>query len=103
MRVYNPIPSNVGIWKDTGQATRNITLDRFLEDPFFKESRSSNFIQLADFFIQLADFIAYALLRMERPIPSRTSLGYDQMYSVLDAIVFKECNRNDPRGLGIIR
>lgn len=96
MRVYNPIPSNMGVWQDTGQATRNITLDRFLEDPFFKDSKSS-------YFVQLVDFVAYALLRMERPIPSRTALGYDQMYNVLEPIVFKECNRNDPRGLGIIR
>jgi len=96
MRVHNPIPSNQGSWQDTGQTTRNITLDRFLEDPFFKDSNSS-------YFIQLADFCAYALLRMERPIASRSALGYDTFYPVLEPIVFKECNARDPRGLGIIR
>jgi uncharacterized protein DUF3800 len=96
MRVHNLIPSRLGTWRDTGQPTRNITIDRFLEDPFFKDSASS-------FFVQCVDFCAYALLRMERPIPSRSALGYDKMYSVLEPIVFKECNQNDPRGLGIIR
>jgi hypothetical protein len=96
MRVHNPIPSNRGAWDDTGAPTRNITIDRFIEDPFFKNSESS-------YFIQLVDFCAYALLRMERPIDSRSALGYNEMYKLLEPIVVKACNQNDPRGLGIIR
>lgn len=38
MSVHNPIPSQFGVWKDTGRATRNIPIDRIIEDPFFKRS-----------------------------------------------------------------
>jgi hypothetical protein len=57
MRVHNHISSSYGVWED-GKSTKNITIDQFIEDPFFKDSRSS-------YFIQLVDFCAYALLRME--------------------------------------
>jgi hypothetical protein len=67
-----------------------------LKDPVFKDSAAS-------YFIQLVDFCAYALLRMERPIPTRTSLGYDRMYQLLRPIAFKGANARDTRGLGIIR
>jgi hypothetical protein len=96
MRVHNPIPSNRGVWQETGQATKNITVSRILEDPFFKDSGDS-------YFVQLVDFYAYALLRSEREVPSRTALGYHQMYEILRPVVVQECNRRDPRKLGIIR
>ena len=74
MRVHNPIPSSYGVWED-GKSTKNITIDNIIEDPFFKNSEQS-------YFIQMVDFCAYALLRMERPIQSRSIFGYDRMYSV---------------------
>ena len=95
MRVHNPIPSKIGAWDD-GNPAKNIPTSQILEDPFFKDSRDS-------YFIQAVDFCAYALLRMERPIPSRTVLGYDTMYRELKPIVVTVANPNDPRGLGIIR
>lgn len=67
-----------------------------IEDPFFKDSRSS-------YFIQLVDFCAYALLRSERPLASKTALGYDKMYDLLAPITMAVNNKADPRGLGIIR
>jgi Protein of unknown function (DUF3800) len=96
MRVHNPIPSKRGMWEETGTATKNIPAAQFLEDPFFKNSADS-------YFIQVVDFCAYALLRMERPIPTRTVLGYDTMYEELRPIVITVANNDDPRGLGIIR
>jgi hypothetical protein len=45
MGVFNPIPSMLGVWPE-GTPTRNITVDRILEDPYFKDSRRSYFIQL---------------------------------------------------------
>jgi Protein of unknown function (DUF3800) len=95
MHVFNPIPSNRQVWTD-GKPTKNIPISAFIEDPVFKQSHMS-------YFIQLTDFIAYALLRMERPIPSRTALGYDQMYPILKPRTTPLTNRADPRGLGIIR
>lgn len=96
MRVYNPIPSNRGKWGGSDETTRNIPVIQIVEDPIFKNSRES-------YFIQLVDFCSYALLRMERPIPSRTELGYDQMFPILASITARNANLRDPRNLGIIR
>ena len=46
MRVYNPITSSQGHWADTSQRTKNIPIERIIEDPFFKDSAKSYFIQL---------------------------------------------------------
>jgi Protein of unknown function (DUF3800) len=48
MRVFNPISSRYGGWED-GDLTKNIPLDRIIEDLFFRKSHRSYFIQLADF------------------------------------------------------
>lgn len=95
MRVHNPIPSSGGSW-DSGSKTKNIPLSKCIEDPVFKDSKAS-------YFIQLADFCAYALLRMERPLESRTSLGYDGMYEILRPVSTEITNRSDPKKMGIIR
>lgn len=96
MRVHNPIPSNRGHWSRDGKKTKNIPTSQFLEDPFFRNSADS-------YFIQVVDFCAYALLRMERQLDSRTALGYHTMYEELRPIVVTAANPNDPRKLGIIR
>ena len=92
MGVYNPIPSAFGVWQDTGELTRNIPTDRILEDPFFKRSERS-------YFIQLVDFVAYALLRREAPIPSKTKYGLDQAFNLLRPILFLAATRRDPEGI----
>ena len=61
------------------QTLKNGTIDRILEDPFFKQSDRS-------YFIQLSDFCAYALLRQERPIASKTKYGLDQAFNLLEPI-----------------
>ena len=96
LRVHNPIPSNRGTWQSSGKTTKNIPLSNIIEDPIFKDSENS-------YFIQLADFCAYALLRMERPIPSRTELGYHTMYEELLDICRPFLNPSDPKKMGIIR
>lgn len=75
--------------------TRNIPLDRIIEDPLFKTSKSS-------YFIQLSDFIAFSLLRNERPLDgtqTKVRIAFDQ----LDQVLIKEANRYDRRGKGIVR
>lgn len=96
MRYHNHISSNRGEWADTGRKTKNLPLKNILEDPIFKESAQS-------YFIQLVDFCAYALLRQERPIASRNEYGIDQCYEILRPISRRFISPSDPRGLGIIR
>lgn len=91
MGVYNPIPSQFGGWPE-GTSTRNITLDRILEDPFFKDSQRS-------YFIQLVDFCAYALLRRENPVPARSKYGIDTAFGLLNPVLLREANPRDPEGV----
>lgn len=90
--VYNPIPSQYGVWQDTGQSWKSIPLDRVVEDPFFKESAQS-------YFVQLVDFSAYALLRRERPVPSKTKYGLDTAFDILSPILVREARPSDPEGI----
>ena len=94
MSVFNPIPSQYGVWQDTGRATKNIPIDRIIEDPFFKKSERS-------YFIQMSDFCAYALLRREKPVPSKTKYHLDSAFLQLEPICVKEASPRDP--LGVIR
>lgn len=93
MKVFNPIPSQTGTWRN-GLPYQNIPILRIIEDPMFKQSHESTFIQLVD-------FCAYALLRQECPLPSKTVLGIDQAFALLEPICFKRAARTDP--MGIIR
>jgi hypothetical protein len=63
-----------------------------IEDPFFKKSQQS-------YFIQLADFCAYALLRRERPLPSKTRYGLDQAFSLLSSILVRQASQRDSEGI----
>jgi len=92
MYVYNPIPSQFGHWLGTDQSWKNIPLDRIVEDPFFKDSAQS-------YYIQLVDFAAYALLRRERPVASKTHYGLDKAFELLSPILVREATRKDPDGI----
>ncbi len=94
MHVHNPIPSMFGTWR--GARTKNITTERIIEDPVFKESHRS-------YFLQLADCVAFALLKRESP-PSDFVLRYglEKMFEAnLSHVCFKAAGRGDP--LGIVR
>lgn len=92
MRVHNHIPSQYGTWND-GAATRNIPLKRIIEDPQFKESHKS-------YFIQLADFSAYGLLRQERPTPRIKRYRSHKSFGTLNTETLETvCNRSDPQGV----
>ena len=91
MRVFNPIPSNSGVWGD-GSVTRNIPIERILEDPQFKDSKNS-------YFIQAADFVAYALLRRENPTSNARKRRIHKSFDQLENCLVKACNRRDPKGI----
>ncbi|HEY2886123.1 MAG TPA: DUF3800 domain-containing protein [Rhizomicrobium sp.] len=93
LRVYNPIMSKFGAWPD-GSTHANLKLERILEDLVYRDSRKS-------LFIQAADCCAYALLRREHQIPSKTALGLHQSLMSLVPIMVTAANKNDP--LGIVR
>lgn len=91
MGVFNPIPSKYGVWLDTGQPTRNIPLERIIEDPFFKTSEHS-------YFLQLADFCAYALLRKDRQLATKNRYGLHTAFALLRPICVRAAHPADPYG-----
>ncbi len=96
MNIYNPIPSQRGIWTGTGGSTKNIPIERIIEDPVFKKSQQS-------FFIQLADCISFSLLKREtEPTKNIKKYGIDKMFErALSGICFRKTHPKDP--LGIVR
>jgi len=96
MNIYNPIPSQMGMWVDTGLSTKNIPVERIIEDPVFKKSQQS-------FFIQLVDCIAFSLLKRETaPTKNINKYGIDKMFEkALSGICFRKAHPKDP--LGIVR
>lgn len=92
IRTHNPIPSQYGGWAN-GQPVKNIVLDRLIEDPIFKESHQSHFLQLAD-------FVAFSLLKQEVP-PTSAVMKYklNEMYNLLDPILCKHAYKGDKQGI----
>ncbi len=95
MNVFNPIPSQYGEWAP-GTATRNIPVERMIEDPTFKKSHQS-------FFLQLADCVAFALLKREvLPTPNIKKYGIHKMFDkCLSGVCYRAASPRDP--LGIVR
>jgi hypothetical protein len=95
MHVHNMIPSAFGHW-EPGVRAINITTDRIIEDPFFKASHRS-------YFLQLADCAAFALLKREvTPTELSKKYGLHKMFDeTLAQICFRKAAANDP--LGIVR
>lgn len=89
MNVFNPVPSNQGTWGD-GSATKNIVIDRIVEDPIFKKSHRS-------YFIQMADFCAYALLRHDCPTVRARQYGLDKAFTILAKVGVPETAPRDPQ------
>lgn len=91
MGVFNPVP--VYIAPGLTQ-TQNLAVHRILEDPVFKPSERS-------YFVQMADFVAYALLRRESRLPSKDAYGYHECFDMLTHVVAREASLTDP--MGVIR
>ena len=91
MGIHNYIRSQFGDWGG-GRPSINLPADRILEDIVYRDSARS-------IFIQAADACAYVLLRRERPLPSKTALGLDQSFFILEPIMVKQAFRRDPYGI----
>ena len=91
MGAFNPVPVYVG---PGVTEVKNLKLDRILEDPVFKKSEQS-------YFVQFADFVAYALLRKEQHLASKNAYGYHECFDILKDVVAREASLTDP--MGVIR
>ena len=91
MGVYNPVPVYIapGVLE-----TQNLPTVRILEDPFFKPSHRS-------FFVQMADFVAYGLLRREQALASKNAYYLHTCFDLLRDVVAREASLTDP--MGVIR
>lgn len=95
-KIWNPVGSQYGAWEDGG-AYKNIPNDRLIEDPIFKPSQQS-------YFLQAVDFVGFALLKSEvRPTPAIAACGLQGAFDDLRPICVKAASSRDPRGLGIVR
>lgn len=93
MKKHNIIPDMVAVFGVGG--TRNIPIDRIIEDPLFKASHAS-------YFLQLADFLAFGLLRSETP-HHNTHSYVKNAFDLLDTKLVKNAFASDPKKKGIIR
>ena len=91
MRVFNPISGMYGVWPD-GKQYKNMPLVLIVEDPVYRQSHRS-------YFIQLADFCAYALLQKEKPTPSRMPFGLQVAFHTLADVLVFDAHRADKYGI----
>lgn len=92
MHVHNPIPSALGAW-ETGEYTKNLTIDRIVGDPFFKSSAE-------DYFLQAVDCIAFGLLKQdEPPTPHVTTYGLNTAFAQLNDLYWRPARPRDPQGV----
>lgn len=95
MKKDNHIPDRLDLYGFNG-GKRNIPLERIIEDPLFKTSKSS-------YFIQLSDMLAFSLLRNEKPLAGSTLPKVQSAFEQLDQSLVKIAFKADKRGKGIIR
>jgi len=89
MRHYNPVPSQI-----TNSGSRNLVITRIAEDPNFRNSTHS-------YFVQAADLVAYLLQQRCEPNKYMKSKSGHNYFNHLEPIRLKAASRKDP--LGIVR
>lgn len=95
MKKENYVPDRLDHYGFNG-GQRNLPLERIIEDPLFKTSKSS-------YFIQLSDMVAFSLLRNEKPVAGSTQPKVQTAFDQLDRSLVKIAFKSDKRKKGIIR
>lgn len=88
MRRYNPVPNQPMF----GLGYRNLQLTHIVEDPNYRDSAHS-------YFIQAVDLIAYLLYQSLAPNSYMRRKSGQNYFDRLDPILCKVASRNDPRGI----
>jgi uncharacterized protein DUF3800 len=88
MRRFNPIPNQ----PQHGPGYRNLLVSQIVEDPYFKRSDHS-------YFIQSCDLAAYLLYQEIRPSMYMRRKGGHRYFQRLDPILCKQASSSDPRGI----
>jgi Protein of unknown function (DUF3800) len=92
MRRFNPIPSMVGY----GTPYRNILVTDIIEDPSFRESSES-------LYIQAADTVAYLLYQYFAPSGKIRKRGAQKYFEHIKPVLCTKATTKDPLGMGIVR
>lgn len=88
MRRYNPVPNQPAF----GPGYRNLTLTSLIEDPSFRDSEHSYFIQAAD----LSAFLLYQYIEPSSYIKGKGARNY---FTRLSPILCLHASRRDPHGI----
>lgn len=88
MRAYNPIPNQ----PQHGMGYRNLRVSRVIEDPNFRNSAHS-------YFIQACDTIAYMLYQQEVPNSFMRRKSGHNLFRLLDPILCKVASPGDVQGV----
>jgi hypothetical protein len=89
MRRFNVIPNNQVLF---GGGTRNLTVEFIVEDPFFKDSGHS-------YYIQMTDVIAYFVRQLYEPNAYMKKKGAHKYFYKLDPVLCKFASRSHPYGI----
>ncbi len=88
MRRYNPIPHQ----PQFGLGYRNLILSQIVEDPSFRNSAHSYFIQVSD----LTAFLAYQSLAPNKYMKQK---GGDKYFQKLDGVLCRVASKTDKKGI----
>jgi hypothetical protein len=88
LRVFNPIPNQ----RNFGAGFRNLGLTRVVEDPNYRDSEHS-------YFIQACDVVAFMLHQQLAPNSYMRTKNGDHIFRRLDPVLAKVCAPADPQGI----
>ena len=91
MRVHNPVPSHFD-----PKGYYNLPVRTIIEDPVFRRSQHS-------YFVQMVDMITHSLYRKLYVKGSYRRYSLHFFYDYLDPIILKSVTKKDPLNMGIVR